>query len=68
MDNEMEIKPLDQQLYEASLKALLEHKVPQELAEKVSHIIASDQPGLPEFGRTPQDQAIVKSVLPYLQG
>lgn len=51
-------------LYNASLiKELTEHGVPQELAETVSIIIACDEPGKPNMGRTPEDQEAVNEAL-----
>lgn len=50
--------------YNASLiEALTQHGVPQELAEKVSSIIASDEPGKPNMGRSPEDQKAVNEAL-----
>lgn len=50
-------------LYSASLKALTANGVPEDLAQKVSHIVASDTAGLPNFGRTPEDQALVNQAM-----
>lgn len=57
----------NQSLYEASVKALTENGVPEELAQKVSVIIANDEAGLPNFGRMPEDQALVNEAMVHLQ-
>jgi hypothetical protein len=60
-------KPFNQNLYNACRKACEKCDVPEDLAEKASVILASDEAGKPDLGRTPEDQAIIKQVLPYLQ-
>jgi hypothetical protein len=60
-------KPFDQNLYNACRKACEERSVPEDLTEKASMIIASDEASKPDLGRTAEDQAIIKQVLPYLQ-
>jgi hypothetical protein len=60
-------KPFNQNLYNACRKACEGRGVPEDLTEKASMIIASDDAGTPNLGRTPEDQAIIKQVLPYLQ-
>ena len=53
----------NQSLYEASLRILTEAGVPKELAQKVSVIVANDEPGLPNLGRTSEDQALVNKAM-----
>ncbi|MCV3216017.1 hypothetical protein OGM63_21315 [Plectonema radiosum NIES-515] len=60
-------KPFDANLYGATLRACEESGVPEDLTYKAAVIIASDEAGKPDLGRTPQDQEIIKQVLPYLQ-
>jgi hypothetical protein len=60
-------KPFNQNLYGAALRGLGERGVPEELAEKAAVIVASDEAGKPDLGRTAEDQAVIKQVLPYLQ-
>ncbi len=60
-------KPFNQNLYSSCRKACEERGVPEDLTEKASMIIASDEAGKPDLGRTDQDQAVIKQVLPYLQ-
>jgi len=60
-------KPFNQNLYVACRKACEERGVPEDLTEKASMIIANDEAGKPNLGRTVEDQAIIKQVLPYLQ-
>ncbi|MCV3215109.1 hypothetical protein OGM63_16580 [Plectonema radiosum NIES-515] len=60
-------KPFHLNLWGATLKACEERNVPSDLAEKAAVIIASDDAGQPNLGRTPEDQEIIKQVLPYLQ-
>lgn len=57
---------MDEQLYQASLKALTENGVSQEIAEKASKIVASDEPGKPNLGRTPEDQEIIWEAMEQL--
>ncbi len=58
----------NQDLYIASREALIEHGVPLEKAEAASLVVAKDEPGKPNLGRTPQDQQAVDEILGYLQG
>ncbi|MDZ8023571.1 MAG: hypothetical protein RMX97_02580 [Nostoc sp. DedQUE11] len=57
---------MNEQLYQASLKALTSNGVPEDLAIKASRVVASDDASLPNFGRTPEDQEIAKQVVTYL--
>jgi hypothetical protein len=49
-------KPFNQNLYNACRKACLLRGVPEDLTEKASVIIASDEAGKPDLGRTAEDQ------------
>ncbi|MBW4479468.1 MAG: hypothetical protein KME54_22145 [Tolypothrix brevis GSE-NOS-MK-07-07A] len=60
-------KPFNQNLYSSCRKACEERGVPEDLTEKASMIIASDEALKPDLGRTPEDQEVMKQVLPYLQ-
>jgi len=60
-------KPFNQNLYLSCRKACEERGVPEDLTEKASMIIASDEALKPDLGRTAKDQAVIKQVLPYLQ-
>ncbi|MGI2909025.1 hypothetical protein [Tolypothrix sp. VBCCA 56010] len=60
-------KPFDPNLYGANLRACEERGVPKDLAEKAAVIIATNDAGAPNLGRTVQDQEIILAVLPYLQ-
>lgn len=55
-------------LYNASIQALTENGVPVEVAERASQVIATDQPEMPNLGRTQGEQADVDEALKYLQG
>lgn len=56
----------DQNLYQASLKALTSHGVPEDIAEKASAVVAKDEAGLPNFGRTAEDQRAVNEAMAHL--
>ncbi|MBD2609567.1 hypothetical protein H6G81_35035 [Scytonema hofmannii FACHB-248] len=60
-------KPFNPNLYGATLRACEESGVPEDLTYKAAVIIASDEAGKPDLGRTAEDQAVIKQVLPYLQ-
>lgn len=55
-------------LYDASLKALSNCGVPEDLAEKASEIVSKDNPNEPNLGRTNSEQETINQVLPYLNG
>ena len=55
----------NENLYKASLKALTEAGVPIEIAVPASAVVAKDQAGLPNLGRTPQDQEDVLEAMRY---
>ncbi|MGI2904900.1 hypothetical protein [Tolypothrix sp. VBCCA 56010] len=60
-------KHVDPNLYGATLRACEESGVREDLTYKAAVIIATDDAGAPNLGRTPSDQEIIKQVLPYLQ-
>jgi hypothetical protein len=60
-------KPFHENLYEATLDTCQQYGVPEDLAEKASQIIASDDAELPNLGRDPEEQAVINQVVPYLQ-
>jgi hypothetical protein len=60
-------KPFDPNLWGATVRACEESGVPEDLTYKAAAIIATDQALEPNLGRTPEDQEIIKQVLPYLQ-
>jgi hypothetical protein len=55
----------NENLYKASLKALTEAGVPIEIAVPASAVVAKDQAGLSDLGRTPQDQEDVREAMRY---
>lgn len=59
---------MNNELYQASLEALSNHGCPQDIAEKASVIVASDNPELPNWGRTTEDQEIINQAVTYLNG
>lgn len=60
-------KPFDVNLYGATLRACEESGVPEDLTYIAAVIIATDEAGANNLGRTPEDQKIINQVLPYLQ-
>lgn len=60
-------KPFDPNLWSATIRACEESGVPEDLTYKAAVIIASDDAGAKDLGRTALDQEIIKQVLPYLQ-
>lgn len=50
-------------LYNSMKKALLKEGLPEDLVEKASRIVASDDPDKPSFGRSEEDQKIVHELL-----
>ncbi|NDJ20997.1 hypothetical protein GS682_04920 [Nostoc sp. B(2019)] len=54
-------------LYKASLEALTTANCPKKLAEKVSKIVANDEGGQPNLGRTPEETEAVREAAKYLQ-
>lgn len=57
---------INQRDYETSHNLLINADVPEPVADAVSRIVASDNPDLPNLGRTDTDNELVKQVLPYL--
>jgi hypothetical protein len=55
------------QLYEASLEVLTTAGCPQDLAQKVSEIVANDGSNEPNLGRTQEEQNTVNAAVRYLQ-
>lgn len=54
---------MNENLYQASLKALTEGGVPEELAIKASQVVAKDDASRFDLGRTPEDQLIVNQAM-----
>ena len=52
----------NENLYNASLKGLTENGVPEDIAEKASFVLATDQPGIT---RTQQEQADVNEAVKH---
>jgi hypothetical protein len=57
---------MDEELYNASLKALTERGVPVSAAERASRVVANDQNQQPNLGRTDQDQQDVQDAMTWL--
>ncbi|WP_375471002.1 hypothetical protein [uncultured Nostoc sp.] len=55
----------NQNLYNASLEALLSANVPQEIAQAASKIVASDDNNKENFGRSAQDQQVINEAMQY---
>jgi hypothetical protein len=58
---------MDEELYNASFKALTERGVPVSAAERASRVVANDQPQEPNLGRTKQDQQDVQDAMTWLK-
>lgn len=58
---------MNNDIFHASLEALLEHGCPAELATEASMIVANDDPEQDNLGRSEDDQYVINEVLPYLQ-
>ena len=56
-------EPFNQNLYDASVKALTDNGVPSELAEKASQVVASDDPTQENLGRSTDDQNAVNTAM-----
>ncbi len=56
----------NEQLYQASVKALKDNGVPWEIAEAASAVVARDDTDKPNLGRTPEDQEVVNQAVTYL--
>lgn len=59
-------EPFNQSLYDASVKALTDNGVPEELAEKASQVVASDDSTKPDLGRSESDQQTINETMNYL--
>ena len=59
-------EPFNQNLYDASVKALTDNGVPSELAEKASQVVASDDPTKSDLGRSDSDQQTINETMNYL--
>jgi len=57
----------NQSLYDASVRALTDNGVPEDLAEKASQVVASDDPTKPDLGRTETDQQTINETMNYLR-
>ncbi len=57
---------MDEELYNASFKALTERGVPVSAAERASRVVANDQPTQSNLGRTKQDQQDVEDAMTWL--
>lgn len=56
----------NQDLYYASIDALVENGVPKDVAERASEVVATDDPKAPGLGRTDEDrQAIAEAMKHY---
>jgi hypothetical protein len=58
---------MDEELYNASFKALTERGVPVSAAERASRVVANDQPQELNLGRTKQDQQDVQDAMTWLK-
>ncbi|MBD2344183.1 hypothetical protein [Anabaena subtropica] len=56
---------MNNNLYQASLKALTEAGVPQDVAAKASEVVAKDDPCKENLGRTTQDQQAVNEAMDW---
>ncbi len=59
-------EPFNQNLYDASIKALTDSGVPEDLAAKASEVVASDDPKQENLGRSESDQDAVNTAMNYL--
>lgn len=53
---------LNQQVYQASLKALTDVGIPEPLADAASRVVATDDPSKPDLGRNDADIQVCQSV------
>lgn len=56
----------NQSLYDASVKALTDNGVPEDLAEKASQVVASDDGTKENLGRSESDQQTINETMNYL--
>ncbi len=59
---------MNENLYQASLKALTEAGVPEDVAAKASLVVAKDDPLQVNLGRTAQDQQAVNEAMDRYRG
>jgi hypothetical protein len=57
---------INQEIYEASFKALTECGVPVSTAEKASEVVAKDNSSLPDLGRSSEDQRNIQDAMTWL--
>ncbi|WP_138500937.1 hypothetical protein [Nostoc sp. PA-18-2419] len=55
----------NENLYRASLRALVNEGVPVNVAVKASEVVAKDEAGKPELGRTSSDQQAVQEAMKH---
>ncbi|MBE9214558.1 hypothetical protein IQ247_18105 [Plectonema cf. radiosum LEGE 06105] len=55
----------NQDLYHASVKALTENGVPENVAERASKVVASDDFNLPDLGRTEEDRENIAEAMKH---
>ena len=56
-------EPFNQSLYDASVLALTDNGVPEDLAEKASQVIASDDPKQEDLGRSDSDRETISEAM-----
>lgn len=54
---------MNNNLYQASLKALTEAGVNEDVAAAASQVVANDNPELPNLGRTEHDQQVIDEAM-----
>ncbi|WP_414579618.1 hypothetical protein [Anabaena sp. CCY 9402-a] len=54
---------MNESLYQASLKVLTEAGVNKNVAVQASEVVAKDNPGLPNLGRTSLDQQVIDEAM-----
>jgi hypothetical protein len=54
---------MNESLYQASLKALTEAGVDEDVAATASLLVANDNPELPNLGRTEHDQEVIDEAM-----
>ena len=59
-------KPFNENLYNACIKGCKEKGIPEELAKELARIVATDDPSLPNLGRSQQDTQTCFEALKYL--
>jgi len=57
--------PFNEGLYNASVKALTENGVPENIAKQASVVVAKDDPDADNLGRTKEDQAVVNEAMKH---